>query len=221
MSTAGVDRRTARGRLDDGEYDLVLCDIMMPDGNGLDLLREIQQGEGNTAVIMMTAYSSTKSAIEAMKAGAYDYISKPFDVEEIKVLAERALEKTALEEQNVYLRRELEGKYTFSNNIIGASRNDARDLLAGRAGGADQLDGADPRRERHRQGADRPGDPLREPALGGQVPVDQLRRAAREPARERALRPREGGLHRRRAREEGPVPGGRPAAPCSSTRSAR
>jgi len=113
---------SARSHLSDHEYDLVLCDIMMPDGNGLDLLREIQSGKGNTAVIMMTAYSSTQSAIEAMKAGAYDYVSKPFDVEELKVLAQRALEKTALEEQNVYLRRELEGKYTFSSNIIGASR---------------------------------------------------------------------------------------------------
>jgi two-component system response regulator PilR (NtrC family) len=120
--TTAASMAAARARLGDGEYDLVLCDVMMPDGNGLDLLREIQRGEDNTAVIMMTAYSSTKSAIEAMKAGAYDYVSKPFDVEEIKVLAERALEKTALEEQNVYLRRELEGKYTFANNIIGASR---------------------------------------------------------------------------------------------------
>jgi len=121
--TAVPAMEDARARLAEADYDLVLCDIMMPDGNGLDLLREIRPGEGRRpAVIMMTAYSSTKSAIEAMKAGAYDYVSKPFDVEELKVLAERALEKTALEEQNVYLRRELEGKYAFSRNIIGASR---------------------------------------------------------------------------------------------------
>ena len=111
----------ARERLAESEYDLVLCDILMPDGNGIDLLREIKQRDPHAAVIMMTAYSSAKSAIEAMKAGAYDYIPKPFDVEELKVMTEKALEKTALEEQNVYLRRELEGKYTFSN-IIGSSR---------------------------------------------------------------------------------------------------
>ncbi len=101
--------------------DLVLCDILMPDGNGLELLREITAESPHPAVIMMTAYTSTKSAIEAMRSGAYDYISKPFDVEELKVMAEKALEKTELEEQNVYLRRELEGKYTFEN-IIGSSR---------------------------------------------------------------------------------------------------
>ncbi len=111
----------ARDHLAADGYHLVLCDILMPDGDGLELLREIKAEDPHAAVIMMTAYSSTKSAIEAMRLGAYDYISKPFDVEELKVLAEKALEKTDLEEQNVYLRRELEGKYTFEN-IIGSSR---------------------------------------------------------------------------------------------------
>ena len=110
-----------RARAAERDHDLILCDITMPDGNGLDLLREVKLRDPHAAVIMMTAYSSTESAIEAMKRGAYDYISKPFDVEELKVLAERALEKTALEEQNVYLRRELEGRYGFPN-IIGVSR---------------------------------------------------------------------------------------------------
>ncbi|MFP3940184.1 MAG: sigma-54-dependent transcriptional regulator [Thermoanaerobaculia bacterium] len=118
---SAVSMADAREHLAGAEYDLVLCDILMPDGNGIDLLREIKQQDPHAAVIIMTAYSSAKSAIEAMKAGAYDYIPKPFDVEELKVMAEKALEKTALEEQNVYLRRELEGKYTFSN-IIGSSR---------------------------------------------------------------------------------------------------
>jgi len=111
----------ARASISTVDHHLILCDIMMPDGNGLDLLREIKQEQPHTAVIMMTAYTSTKSAIEAMRLGAYDYISKPFDVEELKVLAEKAFEKTELEEQNLYLRRELEGKYAFSN-IIGSSR---------------------------------------------------------------------------------------------------
>ncbi|HVR95394.1 MAG TPA: sigma-54 dependent transcriptional regulator [Thermoanaerobaculia bacterium] len=111
----------ARRALDRRGYDLVLCDILMPDGNGLELLKEIKSGNGNTAVIMMTAYTSTKSAIEAMKLGAYDYVSKPFDVEELKLLAQKALERAELADENVYLRRELEQKYTF-NNIIGKSQ---------------------------------------------------------------------------------------------------
>jgi two-component system response regulator PilR (NtrC family) len=111
---------SGREKLDGGGFDLVLCDIMMPDGNGLELLQEIKRDEPQTAVIMMTAYGSTKSAIEAMRLGAYDYVSKPFDVEELKILIQKALEKTELVAENVYLRRELEGKYQFSN-IIGRS----------------------------------------------------------------------------------------------------
>jgi len=110
----------ARRALGAKRYDLVLCDILMPDGNGLDLLKEVKGADPNAAVIMMTAYTSTKSAIEAMKLGAYDYVSKPFDVEELKVVAQKALERAELADENVYLRRELEQKYTF-NNIIGKS----------------------------------------------------------------------------------------------------
>ncbi len=101
-------------------YELVLCDILMPDGNGLDLLREIKAASPSTAVVMMTAFTSTKTAIEAMKLGAYDYVSKPFDVEELKIITQKALERAELADENVYLRRELEQKYTF-NNIIGKS----------------------------------------------------------------------------------------------------
>jgi two-component system, NtrC family, response regulator PilR len=102
------------------DYDLCLCDVLMPDGNGLDLLREIKAAERATAVIVMTAYTSTRSAIEAMKAGAFDYVSKPFDVEELKVVCQRALEQAELKVENVYLRRELAQRYTFAN-IIGKS----------------------------------------------------------------------------------------------------
>ncbi|HSF40574.1 MAG TPA: sigma-54 dependent transcriptional regulator, partial [Thermoanaerobaculia bacterium] len=110
----------ARKSLERSSYDLVLCDILMPDGNGLDLLKEIKANGNHTAVIMMTAYTSTKSAIEAMKLGATDYVSKPFDVDELKIVAQKALERAELADENVYLRRELEQKYTF-NNIIGKS----------------------------------------------------------------------------------------------------
>jgi two-component system, NtrC family, response regulator PilR len=112
----------ARKSLERATYDLVLCDILMPDGNGLDLLREIKSSQNGAApqVIMMTAYTSTKSAIEAMKLGATDYVSKPFDVEELKIVAQKALERAELADENVYLRRELEQKHSF-NNIIGKS----------------------------------------------------------------------------------------------------
>jgi len=111
---------TARQQLARQGPDLVLCDILMPDGNGLDLLKEIKEGDPALPVVMMTAYTSTKAAIEAMKSGAYDYISKPFDNDELKLVVAKALEKAELVDENIYLRRELEQKYTFSN-IIGKS----------------------------------------------------------------------------------------------------
>jgi len=111
----------ARKCFEGASFDLVLCDILMPDGNGLDLLREIKAADGGgPQVIMMTAYTSTKSAIEAMKLGATDYVSKPFDVDELKIVAQKALERAELADENVYLRRELEQKHSF-NNIIGKS----------------------------------------------------------------------------------------------------
>ena len=112
--------REAREQLAERTPDLVLCDMMMPDGNGLELLREIKGGESRTSVIMMTAYTSTKNAIDAMKLGAYDYVPKPFDIDELKAVLERALEKNRLYEENTYLRRELEQRYAFKN-IIGRS----------------------------------------------------------------------------------------------------
>jgi len=112
--------REARERLAERTPDLVLCDMLMPDGNGLELLREIKGGDSRTSVIMMTAYTSTKNAIDAMKLGAYDYVPKPFDIDELKAVLERALEKNRLYEENTYLRRELEQRYAFKN-IIGRS----------------------------------------------------------------------------------------------------
>ncbi len=110
----------ARRILQEADFDLVLCDIMMPEGSGLDLLKEIRASDSSASVIMITAYTSTDTAIEAMKLGAYDYVSKPFDVEELKILVEKALEKAELVDENIYLRRALESQYTFSN-IIGKS----------------------------------------------------------------------------------------------------
>jgi two-component system response regulator PilR (NtrC family) len=98
--------------------DLILCDIKMPDGNGLDLLRRVKAESPKTPVLMITAHTSTKDAIEAMKAGAVDYIAKPFDVEELGLLVDRALGEKQLHDENVYLKQELAAKYTFAN-IIG------------------------------------------------------------------------------------------------------
>ena len=102
--------------------DLILSDIKMPDGNGLDLLRKVKAESPKTPVIMITAHTSTSDAIEAMKAGAVDYIAKPFNVEELAMLVDRALGEKQLHDENVYLKQELAARYTFANIIGKGSR---------------------------------------------------------------------------------------------------
>jgi DNA-binding NtrC family response regulator len=100
--------------------DLILCDLMMPDGSGIDFLRDAKGQDPAVAVIMITAYTSTKSAVEALKAGAFDYIAKPFDIEELKIIVRKAVERRELEDENIHLRSALEERFTFAN-IIGKS----------------------------------------------------------------------------------------------------
>jgi len=102
--------------------DLILSDIKMPDGNGLDLLRKVKAESPKTPVIMITAHTSTSDAIEAMKAGAVDYIAKPFNIEELAMIVDRALGEKQLADENVYLKQELAARYTFANIIGKGSR---------------------------------------------------------------------------------------------------
>src|SRR5438105_2725970 len=110
----------ARAALQKNEPELILCDLMLPDGSGLDLLREVKTQTPSVAVIMITAHTSTKSAVEALKAGAFDYIAKPFDIEELKIIVRNAVERKELEDENIHLRSALEERFTFAN-IIGRS----------------------------------------------------------------------------------------------------
>jgi two-component system response regulator PilR (NtrC family) len=110
----------ARAAVAKSEPDLILCDLMLPDGSGIDLLREVKTTTPSVAVVMITAHTSTKSAVEALKAGAFDYIAKPFDIDELKIIVRKAVERKELEDENVHLRTALEERFTFSN-IIGRS----------------------------------------------------------------------------------------------------
>ena len=111
----------ARSMLARNEPDVILCDLMVPDGSGIDLLREVKTSNPSVALVMITAHTSTKSAVEALKAGAFDYIAKPFDIEELKIIVRKAVEQKELEDENLHLREALEERFTFSN-IIGRSR---------------------------------------------------------------------------------------------------
>ncbi|MCP4806447.1 MAG: sigma-54-dependent Fis family transcriptional regulator [Proteobacteria bacterium] len=105
-------------------YDLVLTDLTMPGMDGMELIRQVRGAAAghprDVPVVMVTAYGSTESAVEAMKEGASDYVLKPFNNDELRLVIRKALGVRALVEENVQLRRELKGKYGFEN-IIGTS----------------------------------------------------------------------------------------------------
>jgi len=120
----------ARELLSRGSYDLVISDIAMPDGSGVDLLRIAKETQPDTIVILITAYASTESAIEALKLGAYDYIIKPFDVEEMRIVLKNALERRQLERENTLLKRELKEHSRF-DELVGSSgaMKDVREMI--------------------------------------------------------------------------------------------
>jgi DNA-binding NtrC family response regulator len=100
------------------EFDAILCDIRMPDGSGLDLLPFFRESQPQAPVVMITAHTSHEDAVIAMKRGAADYVSKPFDIEELAVKIEKAIARRDLESENRYLKKELADRYAFQN-IIG------------------------------------------------------------------------------------------------------
>lgn len=101
-------------------FDLALVDIQMPGLNGIDVLRSAKETTPEITIIMITAFASHETAIEAMKLGAYDYITKPFKIDEIKLVISKSLERKNLKIENTRLKKELENKYGFEN-IIGSS----------------------------------------------------------------------------------------------------
>jgi two-component system response regulator PilR (NtrC family) len=96
-------------------FDLIVTDLQMKNGDGMTLLREAKKAQTEVPVIMITAFATTDSAVEAMKAGAFDYLSKPFKIEEIKVIIQKALDTKSLKVENRTLKSELRDKYDFSN----------------------------------------------------------------------------------------------------------
>jgi two-component system response regulator AtoC len=100
--------------------DVILLDIILPDLDGLKVLEIIKQNDPDAIVIMITATKTVKTAVEAMKLGAYDYVTKPFEVDELRLMISRSLSTQALEKEVQYLRKEVDKNFGFGN-IIGKS----------------------------------------------------------------------------------------------------
>ena len=103
-------------------YDLLLADIKMPVMSGLELLEIVKKDIPDLTVIMMTAYGHVEMAVEAMKQGAYDFITKPFEHEALIMRLKKALERGELIRENTRLQRACSGESTF-HNLVGKSRS--------------------------------------------------------------------------------------------------
>jgi two-component system response regulator PilR (NtrC family) len=107
--------------LDETVFDLVVTDLRMRRVDGLAVLRAVKERAPQTAVLMVTAFASTDTAVEAMKLGAYDYVTKPFKLDELRLTIAGALERKHLQEENQALRRQLH-KGTGVASFVGRSR---------------------------------------------------------------------------------------------------
>ena len=112
--------QTAIEAVEDRFYDLVIMDIRMPKVGGIEALKKIKEISPGIPIILMTAYASVGTAVEALKSNAYDYLTKPLDIEELKILVAKALRFRQLEQENVYLKERLNDRFDFSK-ILGRS----------------------------------------------------------------------------------------------------
>src|SRR6202165_4936643 len=137
---------------DGGAHHLVICDLQLPDMDGLTLLRHMKDAKPSTEVIVVTGYGSVQTAVEATKAGAFYFVEKPFDFEELSPLVEKALERRELVAEAVSMRRQLSTRSEYFN-IIGSSKqmqtiyetiesvakSDANVLIVGESGTGKEL----------------------------------------------------------------------------------
>jgi len=114
------DGRQGFELLDKNSFDVILLDLRLPDMGGIDFLRECRQRCPGTDVVMMTSFGTIETAVEAMRAGARDYLTKPIHDDEIKILLERLFETREIKEENVALKEELTEKKSHFHNLVGA-----------------------------------------------------------------------------------------------------
>ncbi len=126
LENEGYDVQTASSGekaiklVQESSFDLVITDFRMKGANGIEVLESVKIYNPAIPVLLMTAYASAETAVEAMKKGAYDYISKPFKIEDLQLIIKNAIEKKTLSDENQYLKSALNDKFGF-DNFIGSS----------------------------------------------------------------------------------------------------
>ena len=186
--TQGVER------MGNESFDVVITDLRMPDIDGLELLKRAKQLLPQAEVILATGHGTVASAVAAMQQGAFNYLQKPLDLAQLRVVAEKAAEAARLRRTNEELHRRLDEKFGFEG-VVGSSPQmnavierlrriaptDASVLITGRNG--------------HRQGIGRAGDPSEQSTEEQAVCGAELRGAERKHFGKRAVRAREGGVY--------------------------
>ena len=168
--------------------DLVLLDMRLPDVDGLEVLKKVKEFDTEILVIMMTAYSDIQTAVAAMKSGAYHYINKPFELDELKLLIEKGLETKRLINEV----RRLHRQQKEQSPELSYSRDEPPDSICQGTDRNDQQDTEDIRahsgRERNREGIGRQCDSLSQQTKRSTFDEDQLQRHSGYPTGSGAVR---------------------------------
>ena len=120
--TEASDGEEAIGHVNKEIFDLVITDLRMPKADGMAVLKAVKSSSPETVVLVITAFATADSAVDAMKQGAYDYLTKPFQVDEVQLIIRNALEKRRLSTENILLKREMASQSSFAQ-IVGQSES--------------------------------------------------------------------------------------------------